>query len=467
MAARPGDLDLHVPVSAIAGELPEALRGGRMLSNGPGWTRIGERTAHPFDGHGYVRAFDFLDDGSCRLTARFVRTPSYEAEAEAGVLVHRGFATNRSDRFWENLKQGPPRNVANTTIVPWRGELLAGWEAGRPYALDPADLSTRGEHDFGGALGDGATLAHMRKDASLGRLTLCSVAMGQNTRLTFRELDADDQVVRTSTATVPGQLFLHDYAFTPSCFIVGGNPLKLRFGALAKAFVGMGRFFDAVTPDATKPGTLHLIERGGDGLRTVSLPGPAFVVHFGNAFEREDGTVVVDACVFDALSFGEEFGYQGPNAPFDPGLPDARGPQRLLRITVPPGATTASWEPLTEHGVDFPRFHPDHEGRESPLLFGATRADTRFSDPFDSVLRLDLRTGEEQLWQAPPDVFVGEPLFAPTGDDEGYVLALLSHGLEDRTSLVVFAAADLTAGPVATVPLPLLPVAFHGDWVPR
>lgn len=470
MSASPGSLDLLVDADRVDGSIPAALRGGRVLSNGPGLTRIGDRTAHPFDGHGYVRAFDLLPDGSVRLRGRFVQTPSYVAEEEAGRLLHRGLATNQSSTFWKNLGKGPPRNVANTTIVPWQGRLLAGWEAGAPYAMDPVTLETRGEEHLGGAIEGLATLAHLRKDHQAGRLTLCNVKQGRDTELAFQEVDAQDRVVARSSATIDGMLFIHDYAITPSWFIAGGNPLALRPGKLIQALVGAGTYLDSVRPDVDRPGALHLVPRGSDGpVRTVELPGPAFVVHFGNAFEQPDGTVIVDACAFDSFEFGAEFGYQGPDGHFDPALPEARGPQKLVRITIPPGATVATWERLTAHGVDFPRFHPEHEGVETPLLFGATRADMRYSDPFDSIIGLDLidRDRPEQLWTTPDNVFVGEPLFAPSPDapDQGHVLAILSDGLRGETTLAIFDARALADGPVASVPLPLLPIAFHGDWV--
>ncbi len=468
MAASPGSLDLTVEAAQVDGTIPPVLRGGRVLSNGPGWTQIGGRTAHPFDGHGYVRGFELLPDGSCRLRAEFVQTPSYVAEREANKLVHRGLATNPSDHFWQNISFGPPRNVANTTIVPWGDRLLAGWEAGAPYALDPETFETRGEEHFGGVIAGTATLAHMRKDHQQGRLTLCSVAMGRRTTFTFRELDHEDRVVSTSAAEIDGMLFTHDYALAPSWFVLGGNPLRLKPGALAKSLLGAGTLLRAVAPDDRRPGMLHLVPRGGSGpAREVTLPGPAFVVHFGNAFER-DGDLIVDACVFERFEFGEEFGYSGPEQPFDPSLPEARGPQRLVRITVPEGSDSATWERLTPHGVDFPRFHPEHEGRETPLLFGATRKDTRYSDPFDSIIGVDLRDRDRptQLWTAPDTTFVGEPLFAPDPEheDRGHILAILSDGLAERTTLAIFDATALAQGPVASIPLPLLPIAFHGDW---
>ena len=471
MGASPGDIDLTIPPGHIEGALPKRLRGGRMLSNGPGWTRIGDRTAHPFDGHGYVRSFAIQADGSVHLRARFVHTPSYTAERDAQKLVHRGFATNVTDRFWDNLGFGPPRNVANTTITRWGDRLLAGWEAGAPHALDPTTLDTRGEDHFGGILEGKSTLAHMRKDAIADRLVLCTLAQARQATFTFHEVDPTGTVVSTATAQIDGMVFAHDYALSPSWFVLGGNPLRMKPWQLVRTLLGTGTLLTSVATDLRKPGMLHLVPRGGGDLRSVELPGKLFVVHFGNAFEQDDGTLIVDACAFADFPFGEEFGYTGPQGAFDPGLPEARGPQKLVRITVPAGATTATWERLTEHGVDFPRFHPDHEGRETPLLFGATRKDTRYSDPFDSVIGIDLldRDRPEDLWTAPDTVFVGEPIFVPDPEngDQGTVLVILSDGASARTTLAVFDARRLSAGPVATVPLPLLPIAFHGDWDPE
>jgi all-trans-8'-apo-beta-carotenal 15,15'-oxygenase len=467
LAAAPGDLDLEIPASRIEGELPRALRGGRMLSNGPGWNVIDGVTLHPFDGHGYVRAFALREDGSVRLTARYVQTPSYRAEATAKRLVHRGFATNLDGPFWRNLSFGTPRNVANTTITRWNDRLLAGWEGGAPYALDARTLATRGEEHFNGAIAGQVTLAHFKRDAVNKRLVACSVKPGRATSFTFREIDHGDRVASTASAQVNGMLFTHDFALTPNWFVLGGNPLRVKFGELAKMLLGASTLLRAVDTDRDATPALHLVPRGGGAVRTVKLPDATWVVHFGNAFER-DGDVIVDACVFHRFEFGEEFGYAGPRSPFDPTRPDVRGPQRLYRITVPAGAAEARWEKLTEHGVDFPRFHPEHEGRETPALFGATRRDTRFSDPFDSIVRVDLldRARPPALWTAPEHTFVGEPVFVPAEgrDAEGHVLVIVTHGLEDRSSLCVFDAMAIERGPVATVPLPLLPIAFHGDW---
>jgi len=40
MTAVPGTIDHAIDGANIKGRIPDALRGGRMLSNGPGWTAI-------------------------------------------------------------------------------------------------------------------------------------------------------------------------------------------------------------------------------------------------------------------------------------------------------------------------------------------------------------------------------------------------------------------------------------------
>lgn len=440
MSASPGALDLVVDASRISGAVPPALRGGRLLSNGPGWTHIGGRMAHPFDGHGYVRAFSFEPGGSLRLRARFVTTPAWQSETAAQRLTHRGLGTNVGDRFWQNLfPRTGPRNVANTTITRWNGRLLAGWEGGAPYGVDPDSLETLGEETLGGALAGQATLAHFKHDAA-----------------------------HTRVAKMPGSLFAHDFVLTPSWYVLASNPLTLRWGTLAKSMLGGATLMDAIASDASAPGAVYLVPRRSDApVRTVALPDRAFVVHYGNAFEQE-GAVTLDACLFHAFTFGAEFGFQGPHAPLDPGLPDQRAPQRLFRIEVPRDATSATWRQLAPHGVDFPRVHPAHEGRRTPLLFGAARADVRFSDPFDSVLRVDLEDPARppQVWTPGNGAFVGEPVFVPSPEreDEGHVLVVVSDGAAGRSSLVVLDAAKVDEGPLAQVPLPLLPYAFHGSW---
>ncbi len=65
-------------------------------------------------------------------------------------------------------------------------------------------------------------------------------------------------------------------------------------------------------------------------------------------------------------------------------------------------------------------------------------------------------------------VFVAAP--GAAAEDEGWVLALIFEPGAWRTSLAIFDAADVAAGPVATIRLPAgatLPPGLHGSWTPE
>ena len=472
MTAQPGELDIEIPAASIEGRVPEALFGSRHLQNGPGWTKIGGRLAHPFDGHGLVRALQFRPDGGAHFHSRFVRTPAYVDERAAGHLLHRGLGTNPTDSLWRNLRAPGPRNVANTTIQPWAGRLLAGWEGGRPYALDRATLATMGEETFGGVLPNGAFLAHMRIDPALNRLVGCNLQMGMPSKFTFREFDAAGVQVDSREVTVPGMHFVHDFVITPRWYVLPGNPLTANLVAFVKARLGMGTLIQAIAPDDRQPGVVYLVPRGRTGpVRTIRLPQRCFVVHFANAYDVDEQHCAVEMCAFESFAFGEEFGFQGAHAPLDPGLPDRRASiQRLYRATVADNSDEARWQQLSDYGMDFPRVHPGREGVTAAAIYASSRADRSKSDPFDSIVRVDAidATRPTELWHAGADRFVGEPVFAPRPDarhdDDGHVLALVYDGMRDETRLCIFASERLDAGPVASIPLPLQPYGFHGFW---
>jgi carotenoid cleavage dioxygenase len=59
----------------------------------------------------------------------------------------------------------------------------------------------------------------------------------------------------------------------------------------------------------------------------------------------------------------------------------------------------------------------------------------------------------------------------PTNDDaaedDGWVLATIYRPESNTSDLIVLAAEDYAAGPVATVHLPFrVPFGFHGTWMP-
>lgn len=223
--------------------------------------------------------------------------------------------------------------------------------------------------------------------------------------------------------------------------------------------------------------------------------------------------VVVDLCAFRAFELGSEFGYRGPTARL---RPVGSGPsEAMLRVVVPWAALQqeGGGSPLApavvsalcrvdEFVCDFPRVAAAAEGRDSPCVFVAGRRAGSSCDVFDCLARVDLPgSGSSSsspdaeggggatarwppsgldCWQAPPGTFVGEPMFVPAEPGgvgpcpAACVLAVLYRGEPDpvagesagATELCIFSAADIAAGPVARLAMPLCPYAFHGEWIP-
>ncbi|MDF1719604.1 MAG: carotenoid oxygenase family protein, partial [Minwuia sp.] len=85
-------------------------------------------------------------------------------------------------------------------------------------------------------------------------------------------------------------------------------------------------------------------------------------------------------------------------------------------------------------------------------------------------VHLDLEQKTRTIWSDGKNTHLSEPVFVPANpsadEGDGWILGTAFRVEENRSDLLVFAATDLGAGPVATVELPhRVPHGFHGNWV--
>ena len=64
-----------------------------------------------------------------------------------------------------------------------------------------------------------------------------------------------------------------------------------------------------------------------------------------------------------------------------------------------------------------------------------------------------------------------EPVFversADAAEGDGWILAVVYRGNENRSDLVILDAQDIIKGPIAVATLPRrVPFGFHGNWAP-
>lgn len=182
-----GEADYEI--EDIDGDLPDDLV-GVLYRNGPGKFGVdGERVAHILDADGMVLRMEFRppEEGSARVkfTSRFVETEGFCEERVAKQFTKRGtFGTaprGLRSVFGEPLREGlnedpeekPPllsrmaanamqidiKNTANTQVIAFGGKVLALWEAGMPYRLDPFTLATQGLEPLGAPTAEPGKLA--------------------------------------------------------------------------------------------------------------------------------------------------------------------------------------------------------------------------------------------------------------------------------------------------------------------
>ncbi|MEN9245753.1 MAG: carotenoid oxygenase family protein, partial [Thermostichales cyanobacterium SRBZ-1_bins_19] len=258
------------------GALPARLQ-GTLFRNGPGQLDLGGVAyGHPFDGDGMVVAMTFVG-GRLHCANRFVRTPEYLAEQQAGTILYRGvFGTQKPGGWWRNCLDLKFKNPANTNVIYHGGKLLALWEASAPYRLDPTTLETLGRETFQGALTpDQPFTAHPRRDPQTGDLWAFGVRTGLNSTLCFYRVDPQGSLVEKQEHSIPGFCFLHDFVWTPNYRIFFQNPVQFRSLPFVLGFKAAGMCLTSIPNTPTK---ILVFDRQGSLIKLDSSPG--FIFHF-------------------------------------------------------------------------------------------------------------------------------------------------------------------------------------------
>jgi carotenoid cleavage dioxygenase len=187
---------------------------------------------------------------------------------------------------------------------------------------------------------------------------------------------------------------------------------------------------------------------------------PCYVFHPMNAWE-EDGKIFADVMEY-------------PRAPLFPNADGGRGGDvsaRLTRWTFDLNADTnrVGRQALDDLPGEFPRFDERRTGLAYRHGWFAATTERTGEIRFNAIAHVDLQTGKRVAYEFPAGDMPGEPVFVPrsseAGEGDGWLIALAYRGSEDRGDLVVFDAADITAGPIAVAKLPRrVPFGFHGNW---
>ena len=449
------DSDLAAGPLRIEGRLPEGLR-GTLFRNGPAlFERAGVRYHHLFDGDGMIQAYRFTDRGLTHQ-GRFVRTRKYLHESERGAFVSPGFGTSGKQA---PITSGPDAfNAANTNVVQHAGKLLALWEGGSAIELAPDSLETRGPVAWSAELKGVPFSAHpkIEPDGSLWNIgTFFNM-------LFLYHVAADGRLVKSERIKVPDLILNHDFVLSERYLINVIPAVRLD---LQKIRDGVS-FLDAMQFDALAPMRVLVVEKADfKKQRWYELP-PGFVFHFGNAWE-EGGVLRFDYVRYDdATIMTQDLRalMRGDVERIDPAT------SHSMRVRLDLATGRASQEAIATD-VEFPRVDPRFVAIRNRHLYHVGVPVGRDRMRPSSILRLDLETGalDEYAYDTASvleeHVMVARPGSSREGD--GWLVGCAYDASSRRTSVNVFDALNLAAGPIARAWLPYgLPPGFHGNFQP-
>ena len=436
----------------VTGELPRELN-GTLYRNGPN-PQFDVPDAHWFVGDGMLHAFH-LENGRVSYRNRWVRTPKWQAEHEAGRALFGGFG-RKLPGAPASLTDG---GVANTNIIFHGGKLLALEEAHLPTEIEPGSLATRGYCNFGGAIG-GPFTAHPKVDPVTGELFFFGYnASGPLTpALSVGSIDAGGKVKRFDRFEAPYASMVHDFIVTENHLLFPILPIT---GSMTRAVQGQPPY--AWEPD--KGAYVGVMKRGGSPEDIVWFRGEScFVFHVMNAWE-EGSRIIADVMQFEeAPLFPHPDGSRT-----DPGKARARP----ARWTFDLAGNTDRFQQayLDDLTGEFPRIDDRRAGLANQHgWYACANPDQPMFEGFSGIAHVNGKGERLAKYLLPLGDSISEPVFVEKSKDaaegDGWLLATVWRAAENTSELAVFNATDVESGPVARVHLGhRVPDGFHGNWV--
>lgn len=433
----PCKLEFFDETLSIHGEIPFNLS-GTLYRNGPNPRFSPKGRHHLFDGHGMIHKF-YFQNKQVTYSNRWVHTERYKIENRfqqdvfGGLLDFQGrpISFTTVDRAY---------NAANTNLIWHAGKLLAFWEFGTPYEINPQDLSTTGTWWLSSQY-RGAFTPHPKKDYVTGDLIAIS-SNGCSTlpACTLSTISKDGIVLNQITIPTPYRSMIHDFVLTDNYIVFPLLPAELDFSGDSAQIVSwrpqLGAFIGILSRHSKSDKVLWFeIET-------------CYIYHFVNAYEK-DNTIIIDAIVHEHVPL---FVYDT-----DGQLIQAQHAD-LIRFQLDINQKTVEKTILNNQiYFHFPHIDYRYSGKVYSQFYAS--ADNEIKQHI--LIDYNLQTNQYSSYHHGSDWYIGEPILA---DD--YILILAINKKEENSALLIFSAQDIPLGPIALIEIPQhISSGFHGCWV--
>lgn len=436
----------------IEGKVPADLT-GMFVRNGPAKHERGEqRYRHLFEGDGMVQKFN-IADGKISHQGKFLNTPKFSQEQSADRFLFSGPDTKLNNAL--PISSVDQVNTANTNVIAVNDELWALWEGGSATSINRDDLSYQGQVNLGDGNHYGNKLkgmpfsAHPKVDPNGD---IWNFGLHPSGHVVVYHLSARGKLMKLNlvdTGYKGGML--HD-------FLITQNHVLLILPSLVRDRSKEG-LFNSISFDKALPMRVLVLDKNTlKPTKQYELP-PAFVFHFGNAWQNANGDITFDASIYQDIGVLHE-------------LADVMVGKQVAQ----PSLAHTTLFTLHKNGAvsqkkfdeisDFPRVCEHLTGLQNRYLFHLSSNKTSLWS--NSVVARDLNNDRIDQYKFGNEYLVEEHVpICPTGKEGvGYLIGTALHVPSKRTCLNIFNMAKVADGPIARAWLPYhLPLGFHGNFI--
>ncbi|WP_375463586.1 carotenoid oxygenase family protein [uncultured Methylobacterium sp.] len=422
---------------AVTGSIPAGLD-GRYLRMGANPVLPAPAGHHWFLGDGMVHGLAIKDGKALWYRNRWIN--SRMAAAALGRAAAPGPRRGRND-------------TVNTNVVDIGGRAFALVEAGSfPVELSET-LEAQRYNPFDGTL-DGSFTGHPHRDPRSGESHAITYDGGIWDTVRHVVVSATGQVVRNVAIAVEHGPCIHDCAFTARFAIVLDLPVTFSM----RAVLG-GHLFPFRWNPAHRARVGLLPRNGGGADITWCDVEPCFVFHVANAFDGEDGRVILDVIAYPKVFASAGSGLDVPG--------------RFERWSVDPSARRVDRRVIDHTAQEFPRIDERRFGQRYRYAYTVSvppDGNTQLTGA-TKLYKHDLETGGRRVHDFGDTHLPGEFVFVPAavdaGEDEGWLVGFVIDTASETTDLTILDARSFEAAPIAEVRLPhRIPPGFHGNWFP-
>ncbi|MEM6724352.1 MAG: carotenoid oxygenase family protein [Bacteroidota bacterium] len=421
----------------VEGKIPEELD-GLYVRNGP--NHMDEITPHHhyFSGHGMVHGVRLRDGKALWYRNRVVRggdiSKVLKEEDIGGPISH-------------NIDASP-----NTNVVMFGDRMYATIEAGANLVELDAYLNSVRRSDLNGALQFGFT-GHHKIDPVNHDIHGIVYNMALRGHALYVRLSPKGEMINQVKVPLTGATQIHDMSITENYVII--FDLNVVFDPSIAEKTSLPILWNEM-----KPGRVGILPKDGTSkdVRWFEV-NPCYVYHPMNAYETEEGDVVIDVSRYERAAQKDLYGPLGDTVP------------SIDRWTCYMNGKTAraQEERIVNEPLDFPKINPSKEGRY--YRYGYSVIAT-LNPSFEGAVKIDHETGKVQHQRfnggnASELTFIPRP--GATEEDDGWLIGFVFDPATVRSRLVILNGKDFDGEPAASIWIPdvYVPIGTHGGWFPK